>query len=181
VNFGATGAVMGHELTHGFDDEGSQFDGDGNNVDWWTKDDRDEFDARAAKLVAQFDAYAPLPDQPDKHVNGKLTLGENIADLAGLSIAHDALRTALEGRNGGAAPEIDGYTLDQRFFLSWARIWRSNIRDKRQLVLLNVDPHAPAKFRAIGPPSNLPPFAAAFACSPGDAMVRPDEERVKIW
>jgi putative endopeptidase len=181
INYGGIGGVIGHESSHGFDDEGSQFDGDGNNVDWWTKDDRDEFDARAAKLVAQFDAYAPLPDQPDKHVNGKLTLGENIADLAGLSIAHDALRTALEGRNGGAAPEIDGYTQDQRFFLSWARIWRSNIRDKRQLVLLNVDPHAPAKFRAIGPPSNLPPFAAAFACSPGDAMVRPDEERVKIW
>ncbi|HZF31152.1 MAG TPA: M13 family metallopeptidase [Gammaproteobacteria bacterium] len=181
INYGGIGGTIGHESSHGFDDEGSQFDGDGNNLDWWTKEDRAEFDARAAKLVEQFDAYAPIADQPDKHVNGRLTLGENIADLGGLSVAYDALRTALEGHPAEAGSKIDGYTQDQRLFMNWARIWRSNIRDKRQLVLLNVDPHAPAKLRAIGPPSNMPSFAAAFGCSAGDAMVRSGEAQVKIW
>jgi putative endopeptidase len=181
INYGGIGAVIGHESSHGFDDEGSQFDGDGNNVNWWTKEDRDKFDARTAKLVEQFNAYAPLPDRPDKHVNGQLTLGENIADLAGLNVAYDALQTALEQHPDEAARKIDGLTQDQRFFINWARVWRSNIRDKRQLVLLNADPHAPAKFRAIGPPSNMPAFAAAFMCGAGDPMVRADDERVKIW
>jgi putative endopeptidase len=181
VNYGGIGAVIGHESSHGFDDEGSQFDGDGNNVDWWTKEDRAKFDARTEKLVAQFDAYAPLADQPDKHVNGRLTLGENIADLAGLNVAYDALQTALAQHPDEADRKIDGYTENQRFFLNWARVWRSSIREQRQLVLLNADPHAPAKFRAIGPPSNMPAFAEAFQCSAGDAMVRPQDQRVQIW
>lgn len=181
INYGGIGAVIGHESSHGFDDEGSQFDGDGNNLNWWTKADRDKFDARTAKLVAQFNAYAPLADQPDKHVNGQLTLGENIADLGGLNVAYDALQTALQAHPDEATEKIDGYTENQRFFLNWARVWRGNIRDQAQLLRLNVDPHAPAKFRAIGAPSNLPAFAQAFGCKAGDAMVRSGDEQVKIW
>jgi putative endopeptidase len=178
INYGGIGAVIGHEAGHGFDDSGSQFDGAGNNVNWWTQADRDAFDARTGKLVAQFDAYAPIASQPDKHVNGKLTLGENIGDLGGLNFAYDALQAADAGTPD---PMIDGLTRDQRFFLSWARVWRGSIRDKAQLVLLNTDPHAPAKFRAIGAPSNMPAFAKAFQCKAGDAMVRPDDARVEIW
>ncbi len=178
INYGGIGAVIGHEAGHGFDDSGSQFDGAGNNVNWWTQEDRDRFEARTAKLAAQFDAYVPLPDHPDQHVNGKLTMGENIGDLGGLNFAYDALQAADGGRPD---PRIDGLTRDQRFFLSWARVWRGNIRDKAQLVLLNTDPHSPAKFRAIGAPSNMPAFAKAFQCKAGDPMVRPDETRVQIW
>jgi putative endopeptidase len=181
INYGGIGAVIGHESTHGFDDEGSQFDGDGNNVNWWTKEDRDKFDARTAKLVAQFNAYAPIASQPDKHVNGQLTLGENIADLGGLNVAYDALQRALASNPQEADRKIDGYTQDQRFFMNWARVWRGSTRDKRQLVLLNADPHAPLEFRAVGAPSNMPAFAAAFQCSAGDAMVRSGEAQVKIW
>ncbi len=178
VNYGGIGAVIGHEAGHGFDDKGSQFDGAGNNANWWTKEDREKFEARTAKLVAQFDAYVPLANHPDKHVNGKLTLGENIGDLGGLSFAYDALQAADAGQPD---PMIDGLSRDQRFFINWARVWRGNIRDQAQLVQLNTDPHAPARFRAIGAPSNMPAFAKAFACKPGDAMVRDGEKQVKIW
>jgi putative endopeptidase len=181
INYGGIGAVIGHESTHGFDDQGSQFDGDGNQVDWWTAEDRDQFEARTAKIIAQFDAYAPLPDRPDKHVNGRLTVGENIADLGGLNVAYDALQAALEQHPNAAAREIDGYTQNQRFFLNWARVWRGSVREQRQLVLLNADPHSPAKFRAIGPVSNMPAFAAAFECREGDPMVRTGGQRVEIW
>ena len=178
INYGGIGAVIGHESGHGFDDKGSQFDGAGNNVNWWTQQDRDRFDERSARLVAQFDAYVPLADHPDQHVNGKLTLGENIGDLGGLAFAYDALQAATAGQPD---PMIDGLGRDQRFFLNWARVWRGNIRDKAQLVLLNTDPHAPARFRAIGAPSNMAAFARAFACKAGDPMVRSGEQQVKIW
>ena len=178
INYGGIGAVIGHEAGHGFDDKGSQFDGAGNNVNWWTKADRDRFDERTAKLAAQFDAYVPLASHPGNHVNGRLTMGENIGDLGGLNFAYDALQAADGDKPD---PMIDGLSRDQRFFLSWARVWRGNIRDKAQLVLLNTDPHAPAKFRAIGAPSNMPAFANAFQCKAGDPMVRPDEQRVQIW
>ncbi len=178
INYGGIGAVIGHEAGHGFDDSGSQFDGAGNNVNWWTQEDRDRFDERTGKLVAQFDAYAPIPSQPDKHVNGRLTLGENIGDLGGLNFAYDAMHAATAG---APDPMIDGLSRDQRFFLNWARVWRGSIRDQAQLVRLNSDPHAPAKFRAIGAPSNMPAFAKAFQCKPGDPMVRPDDQRVVIW
>ncbi len=181
INYGGIGAVIGHEASHGFDDEGSQFDGAGNNVNWWTKDDRAKFDARTDKLVAQFDAYTPIKDQPDLHVNGKLTLGENIGDLGGLSAAYDALQAALKKNPEEAGKKIDGYTQDQRFFLNWARVWRGSIREKQAVLQLNTDPHAPASLRAIGAPSNMPAFASAFQCKPGDAMVRPDDKQVKIW
>jgi len=181
INYGGIGAVIGHESSHGFDDQGSQFDGDGNNTNWWTPEDRAKFVARTDKLVKQFDAYAPLADQPDKHVNGRLTLGENIADLGGLNVAYDALQAALAANPDEASRKIDGYTEDQRFFMNWARVWRGSVREQRQLVLLNIDPHAPAKFRAIAPPSNMPAFARAFQCKPGDAMVRPPDAQVVIW
>ena len=181
INYGGIGAVIGHEASHGFDDEGSQFDGAGNNVNWWSKADRAKFDARTAKLVQQFNDYTPIKDKPDAHVNGKLTLGENIADLGGLNVAYDALQVALKQHPAEATQKIDGYTQDQRFFLNWARVWRGNIREQQALLRLNTDPHAPASLRAIGAPSNMPAFAAAFQCKPGDAMVRPADKQVKIW
>ncbi|HEU4670315.1 MAG TPA: M13 family metallopeptidase [Dyella sp.] len=181
INYGGIGAVIGHEASHGFDDEGSQFDGAGNNVNWWTKEDRAKFDARTDKLVAQFNGYTPIKDKPDAHVNGKLTLGENIADLGGLNVAYDALQQALKQHPEEAGKKIDGYTEDQRFFLNWARVWRGNIREKEALLRLNTDPHAPASLRAIGAPSNMPAFAAAFQCKPTDPMVRSGDQQVKIW
>ncbi|HEX5307252.1 MAG TPA: M13 family metallopeptidase [Dyella sp.] len=181
INYGGIGAVIGHEASHGFDDEGSQFDGDGNNKNWWTKEDRAKFEARTDKLVAQFNAYTPIKDKPDAHVNGKLTLGENIADLGGTAVAYDALQVALKNHPEEANKKIDGYTQDQRFFLNWARVWRGSIREKQALLQLNTDPHAPASLRAIGAPSNMPAFAAAFQCKPGDAMVRTGDQQVKIW
>ncbi|MEO7432872.1 MAG: M13 family metallopeptidase [Dokdonella sp.] len=178
INYGGIGAVIGHEATHGYDDEGSQFDAKGNNADWWTKEDREKFDARTAKLVAQYNAYEPLPG---KHVNGQLTLGENIADLGGINVGYDALQMALKKNPAEMEKKIDGYTPDQRFFLSFARIWRGSILAKRQEVLLNADPHSPAQFRAMGAPSNMPAFAETFKCKAGDAMVRDDAKQVKIW
>ncbi|HET6632487.1 MAG TPA: M13 family metallopeptidase [Rhodanobacteraceae bacterium] len=182
INYGGIGAVIGHEASHGFDDQGSQFDGQGNLSNWWTKADREKFDARAQKLVDQFNSYVPMPkEHPDKHVNGKLTLGENIADLGGLNVAYDALQVALKNNPQEAGKKIDGLTQDQRFFLNWARVWRGETRPERQLVLLNADPHSPAQFRAIGAPSDMPAFAEAFNCQPGDKMVRSGDERVQIW
>jgi putative endopeptidase len=181
INYGGIGAVIGHEASHGFDDEGSQFDGAGNNVNWWTKEDRARFEARTQKLVDQFNAYTPIKDRPDLHVNGQLTLGENIADLGGLNVAYDALHAAMKQQPGQADQRIDGYTQDQRFFLNWARVWRGDIRQKQAIVYLNADPHAPASLRAIAAPSNMPAFAQAFQCKAGDAMVRADDQRVVIW
>jgi putative endopeptidase len=181
INYGGIGAVIGHEASHGFDDEGSQFDGEGNNANWWTKADREKFDERSGKLVAQFDDYTPIKDKPDAHVNGKLTLGENIGDLGGLNSAYDALQMALKKNSQEAGEKIDGYTQDQRFFLNWARVWRGNIREKEALLRLNTDPHAPASLRAIGAPSNMEAFATAFQCKPTDPMVRSSDKQVKIW
>lgn len=181
VNYGGIGAVIGHESSHGYDDQGSQFDGDGNQENWWTQADRKAFEARTQKLVDQFNQYAPIADKPDLHVKGKLTLGENIADLDGLTLAYDALQKALADNPQEANTKIDGYTQNQRFFMAWARVWRGHIRPKAQEVRLNSDPHAPMQFRAIGAPSNMDAFARAFDCEPGDAMVRPPEKQVVIW
>ena len=178
INYGGIGAVIGHEMGHGYDDQGSKFDAQGNNVNWWTDADRQAFEARTAKLAAQFDSYEPLPG---KHVNGQLTMGENIGDLGGLNASYTALQMALSKNPTEARKKIDGYTEDQRFFLNWARVWRGNIRPQAQITLLNTDPHAPAQFRAIGAPSNMPEFAKAFQCKPGDAMVRSPDTQVKIW
>jgi putative endopeptidase len=181
INYGGIGAVIGHESSHGFDDQGSQFDGDGNKADWWTAQDKAQFKARSGKLVDQFNGYAPLKDKPDLHVNGQLTLGENIADLGGLNVSYDALQNALKKNPTEANEKIDGYTQDQRYFLSWARVWRENIRPKQAELYLNIDPHSPAEFRAIGAPSNMAAFANAFQCKPTDTMVRPSDKQVKIW
>jgi putative endopeptidase len=178
LNYGGIGAVIGHEATHGYDDQGSKFDALGNNHNWWTDADRTKFEARAKKLADQFDAYEPLPG---KHVNGALTMGENIADLGGLNVAYDALQLALKKNPKEASAKIDGYTEDQRFFIAFARVWSGNILPKAQEVRLNIDPHAPAQYRAIGAPSNMPAFAHAFSCKAGDPMVRDDELRVTIW
>jgi putative endopeptidase len=181
LNYGGIGAIMGHESSHGFDDQGRQFDGYGNRRNWWTKKDRAQFDARTKLLVRQFDAYAPIEGKPKLHVNGSLTLGENIADLGGINIAYDALQTVLKDNPDLASEKLQGLTEDQRFFLNWGRVWRDADREKYAELLLNVDPHAPERIRAIAAPSNMPQFAQAFECKAGDKMVRPPGELVKIW
>ncbi len=177
VNYGGIGGVIGHEMTHGFDDSGSKYDADGNLKNWWTDADRKAYEARTDLMVKQFDGYKPLADQA---INGKLTLGENIADLGGLKVAYAALAKALGGDPAKGAP-IDGFTPAQRFFLNWATVWRNNVRDESLRVNLNTDPHSPGRFRVLGPLSDLPEFHAAFGCATGTAMVRPEAERPSIW
>ena len=172
VNYGAMGAVIGHELTHGFDDEGRKFDARGNMSDWWTAQDAKNYEERARCVEKQFSAYA----FDGQNVNGKLVLGESIADLGGLSIAHRAYRGTLGGKE--PAP-IDGLSGDQRFYLAWARVWSANVRPELSKLLMNTNPHPLPEFRANGAPSNLPSFAAAFSCKAGDPMVRADVCR--IW
>ncbi|MFN3843368.1 MAG: M13 family metallopeptidase [Rehaibacterium terrae] len=176
LNYGGIGAVIGHEMIHGYDDQGSRFDAKGNFANWWTDKDRQGFEARTARLIEQFDGYESIDGI---HVNGRLTLGENIADLGGLAVAYDAMRRA-QGENF-SDPMIEGFTQSQRFFMNWATVWRRNFKDEELKVRLTTDPHAPAPFRAIGAPSNMPAFAAAFGCKSGDPMVREDDARVVIW
>jgi putative endopeptidase len=178
LNYGGIGAVIGHEMTHGYDDRGSQFDADGNYKNWWTADDRKQFEARTDKLVRQFDDYVAIDDL---HVKGKQTLGENIADLAGLNVAYDALHAALAKNPDEANKKIDGYTQDQRFFLNFARSWAQQFKPEELKLRINTDVHAPAPLRAIASPSNMAVFAQAFACKAGDPMVRPPDVQVKIW
>ncbi len=175
ANYGAIGAVIGHEISHGFDDQGSQFDADGNLRDWWTKEDHAKFAAKTAALVAQYDAFEPIPGY---HVNGKLTLGENIADNSGLAIAHKAWLLSLGGR---PSPLIDGFTGEQRFFLSFAQIWRGKVRENQQIVYLKSDPHSPYAARGSLPVRNQPAFYDAFGVKPGDHMYLPPDKRVQIW
>lgn len=175
VNYGAIGAVIGHEIGHGFDDQGRRFDGTGALRDWWTPEDEAEFTRRARGLVEQFNAFSPLPGVT---VNGELTLGENIGDLGGLSIAYKALRLSLGGR---PSPTIDGFTGDQRFFMGWAQAWRLKARDEYVRNQVMADPHAPAEFRANGPLSNIDAFYEAFGVKPGDRLYVAPEKRVRIW
>jgi putative endopeptidase len=157
-NYGNTGATIGHELTHGFDDEGRQYDADGNLKSWWTAQDEKNFLARSAMIEKQFDQYTPIDEI---HINGKLTAGENIADLGGLKIAYRALQKALEGKH----PEpIDGLTAEQRFFVAFAQSYRENIRPERLRLQLATDPHSPGNYRALGPLANVPEFLQAFNC-----------------
>ena len=174
VNYGAIGAVIGHEITHGFDDRGSHFDAEGRLRDWWTEDDRAEFDRRAQVLVEQFDGYEV---EEGLHVNGRLTLGENIADLGGVSIA----LTALKAGDDDHTVHIDGFTPEQRFFLSWATVWRTNYSDEYRRLLVNVDPHSPAQFRVNGPLVNLAAFAQTFGIAEGAPMARRAKLRAHIW
>ncbi|MCV2370076.1 M13 family metallopeptidase [Roseateles oligotrophus] len=175
VNYGAIGAVIGHEISHGFDDQGSQFDGEGALRNWWTDADRKAFEAIGAQLVAQYEKYEPLPG---KTLNGKLTLGENIADLSGLQIAYKAYQRSLGGK---PAAVIGGYTGEQRFFMGWSQAWRAKARDERTMQNLTVDPHSPAKFRANGAAVNHDGFHEAFGTKPGDQMFKASEERIRIW
>jgi putative endopeptidase len=175
VNYGAIGAVIGHEISHGFDDSGSQYDGLGNLRNWWTRQDHENFAARTAALVAQYDAYSPIPGY---HLNGKLTLGENIADNSGLAIAWKAYRISLGGRE---PPVIDGLTGPQRFYMGWASVWGEKMRDEEQIRRIKIDPHSPGRFRANGAASNQAPFYEAFGVKEGDRMYLPPERRVTIW
>ncbi len=175
LNYGGIGAVIGHEMIHGYDDQGSRFGPTGNFENWWTEADSKGFSALTSKLIAQFDGYEAAPG---KMVNGNLTLGENIADLGGLAVAYDAFQRASAGKPD---PKVDGLDRDQRFFLNWGTVWRRNFTPKELEVRLVTDPHAPANFRAVGSPSNHPSFAKAFSCKAGDPMFRDGEKRIVIW
>jgi putative endopeptidase len=175
LNYGGIGAVIGHEMTHGFDDQGSKFDAAGNLANWWMAGDRASFHARAAKLVGQYNACIPIDAM---HINGELTLGENIADLGGLCIALDAYNRSLKGKS---APVIDGLTGLQRFFISYAISWRNAYHAEQLKVMLRTDEHAPARFRVLVPLSNMPAFLDAFGVKKGDAMYRAPADRAEVW
>ena len=174
-NYGGIGAVIGHEMTHGFDDQGRKFDAQGNLRDWWTPQDEKNFEERAACVEKQFDSFVV---QDDIHENGKLELGESIADLGGLNLAYRALQKAEKGKK---LTPIGGLTADQRFFLSYAQIWASNDRPEFERLVVNTDPHPLTRFRAVAAPSNMPEFARAFNCKQGNSMVRPAASRCQIW
>jgi putative endopeptidase len=176
VNYGGIGAVIGHEISHGFDDQGAKFDGQGNLKNWFTKRDSSNFEAKGKSLAAQFDKYEPLPNV---FVQGQFTLGENIGDLGGVAVAYEGLQRFY--RDHQKPGLVDGYTPEQRFFISWATIWRTKYRDESLRTLVLTNPHSPAMFRANGPLTNFTPFYEAFDVKEGDKMFRPDSDRVKIW
>jgi endothelin-converting enzyme/putative endopeptidase len=175
VNYGAIGAVIGHEISHGFDDAGSRFDGRGNLRNWWTENDRTEFEKRANRLVSQYDAYEPLPGMP---LSGRFTLGENIGDLGGLSVAYTAYLLSLEGK---PAAVLDGFTGEQRFFIGWAQVWRRKYREEEMRKRIKTDPHSPSAYRCNGIVSNLDGFYEAFGIGSEDPMYIAPEKRVRIW
>ncbi|MYM89179.1 M13 family peptidase [Rugamonas sp. FT82W] len=175
VNYGAIGGVIGHEISHGFDDQGAQYDGDGNLRDWWTAADHKNFAAKTKMLVEQYNQFSPLPGY---HVNGELTLGENIADNSGVAIAYKAYKLSLGGKE---APVIDGLTGDQRFYMGFAQVWRLKMREAQQIVQIKTDPHSPGQFRANGPMRNQPGFYDAFNVKPGDKMYLEPKDRVIMW
>ena len=175
ANYGGIGGTIGHEMSHGFDDEGRQYDSQGNLTDWWTADDAKNYEARAKVVEDQYNAYTVLDSL---HVNGKLTMGENLADIVGVSVAYDALQKALAGK---PRTLIDGFTPEQRFFLAYAQARRSNMTPQQARLQIQTDPHSPGMFRVNGPLSNMPQFAQAFGCKPGDPMVRAESIRAQIW
>jgi putative endopeptidase len=175
ANYGGIGGTIGHEMSHGFDDEGRQYDSRGNLTDWWTEQDAKNYTQRAKVVENQYNAYVVLDSL---HVNGKLTLGENLADVVGVSVAYDALERALAGK---PRTKIDGFTPEQRFFLAYAQARRSNARPEQLRLQIQTDPHSPGQFRVNGPLSNMPEFAKAFGCKPGDPMVRSDDMRARVW
>ncbi|WP_280253699.1 M13 family metallopeptidase [Nocardia abscessus] len=178
ANYGGIGAVIGHEIGHGFDDQGAKYDGDGNMVDWWTDEDRAEFGKRTTALIEQYDVLSPK-ELPDEHtVNGQFTIGENIGDLGGLSIALEAYKISLDG---AAAPVIDGLTGLQRVFYGWAQVWRTKARVEEAIRRLATDPHSPPEFRCNAVVRNIDSFHEAFDVKPGDALYLEPAERVKIW
>jgi len=175
VNYGGIGAVIGHEMTHGFDDQGRQYDADGSLRDWWTKDDADKFKTRADQVVDQYNAFTVIDTL---HVNGKLTLGENLADLGGLNIAYEAFKRTKEGQSN---TKIDGFTPDQRFFLSWAQVWRGSQRPEAAAQRILTDPHSPEQYRCDAPISNIDAWYAAFNIQPGDKYYKKPEDRIHVW
>jgi len=175
VNYGGIGAVIGHEMTHGFDDQGRQYDASGNLKDWWTEDDAKKFNEKSGVVVKQFNSYTVLDTV---HVNGELTLGENLADLGGLAIAYEAFKKTKQGKS---TETIDGYTPDQRFFLSWAQVWRANTRPEEMATRIVTDPHSPNEWRCNGPLSNMQEFYTAFGVKQGDKLYRPANQRAKVW
>ena len=175
VNYGGIGAVIGHEMTHGFDDQGRKYDGDGTLRDWWTKDGADKFKSRADQVVAQFNAFTVVDTL---HVNGKLTLGENLADLGGLNVAYAAFKKTKQGQSN---QKIDGFTPDQRFFLSWAQVWRSEQRPEAAAQRILTDPHSPEQYRCNAPIQNMDAWYAAFNIQPGDKNYKKPEDRIKVW
>lgn len=176
VNYGGIGAVIGHEISHCFDDQGSRFDAEGNLANWWSEEDFTQFKARTNQLVAQYDSYEPLDSV---NVNGRFTLGENIGDLGGVSAAYDGLQKFYAAN--GRPENSDGFTPEQRFFISWGTIWRIKYKDETLRTQVNTDPHSPGMYRAVGPLVNLEEFYSAFDVKPENKMYRPEEERVKIW
>jgi len=175
INYGGIGAVIGHEMTHGFDDSGRQYGASGNLEDWWTKEDAEKFKEKADRVVEQYNGYTVLDTI---HVNGKLTLGENLADLGGLAIAYAAFKKTAEGQSD---EKIDGFTPDQRFFLSWAQVWRMNIRPETAARLIVVDPHSPADARTVGPLVNMDAWYSAFDIQEGDKLYIPEDKRIRVW
>ena len=175
VNYGGIGVVIGHEISHGFDDQGRKSDGDGNLRDWWTPEDAKAFEERATKFGAEWDSYEPLPGLK---INGRLTMGENIGDLSGLAVAYRAYHISL---HGASAPVIDGFSGDQRFFMGYAQVWRDKMRDEELRNRLLTDPHAPGMYRAFVPLTNFDPWYQAFNVKSGDKLYRPPEERVRFW
>ncbi|RYY01633.1 MAG: M13 family peptidase [Gammaproteobacteria bacterium] len=175
VNYGAIGAVIGHEISHGFDDQGAQYDGLGNLRDWWTKEDHEKFEAKTSTLIKQYNAFSPVPGY---NVNGELTLGENIADNSGLAIAYKAYLLSL---NGKPAPIIDGLTGEQRFYIGFTQVWRGKMRDEEAISRIKTDPHSPTQFRVLGTLKNQPGFYKAFDLKPEDKMYLAPQERVIIW
>lgn len=175
INYGGIGAVIGHEMSHGFDDNGSKYDADGTLRNWWTEEDRKRFDEKTKELVTQFDNYTV---QDSIHVNGKLTLGENIGDLGGLNVAYEAFKMTEQGKGN---KKIDGFTPDQRFFLSWAQVWRGNILPEAEAQRIIVDSHSPGKYRTIGAPVNMDAWYKAFNVKPGDKLYKKPEDRIRIW
>lgn len=177
INYGAIGAVIGHEMTHGFDDQGSKYDAAGQLREWWTEQDRTEFIRRGQLLVEQYNQFMPFPGE-DYHVNGQLTLGENIADLGGLTIAYYAYKLSLGNEK---SPVIDGFTGEQRFFIGWAQIWRRKYTREELIRRLKTDPHSPSEYRVNGVVRNMPEFYEAFQVKEGDQLYLPPEQRVQIW
>lgn len=176
VNFGGIGAVIGHEISHGFDDSGSRFDGDGNLNNWWTDEDRKKFEAATQKLGAQYDTYEPVKGS---HVNGKFTMGENIGDLGGVNVAYEVLQMYLKDK--GNPGKISDLTQDQRFFMSWATVWRTLSTDQYKVNQVKTDPHSPGEYRAFAPLVNVDAFHNAFDIKPGDKLYKKPEDRIKIW
>lgn len=175
INYGGIGVVIGHEMTHAFDDEGSQYDKEGNLKNWWNAADKQKFQEKAKQVIALYDNFTILDTV---HVNGALTTGENMADIGGLAIAYDAFKMTREGQD---TTKIDGFTPDQRFFISFAQIWRSKVKDESARLRINTDPHSPAMYRVNGPLMNFTPFYQAFNVQPGDKMYKPEDQRIKIW